>query len=63
MGIISSWRFVRDGKPAEEVVVSAREWQADLIVIGTHGRSGVSRVVLGSTPNRWCARHRVRWLW
>jgi nucleotide-binding universal stress UspA family protein len=49
LGGISPWRFVRDGKPADEILAAAREWQADLIVIGTHGRSGVSRVVLGST--------------
>jgi len=26
----------------------AREWKADLIVIGTHGRSGLNRLLLGS---------------
>jgi nucleotide-binding universal stress UspA family protein len=26
----------------------ARQWAADLIVIGTHGRSGISRLLLGS---------------
>lgn len=26
----------------------ARRWQADLIVIGTHGRSGLSRLLMGS---------------
>lgn len=26
----------------------AREWQADLIVVGTHGRRGIGRALLGS---------------
>ncbi len=43
------WQFLREGKPADEILAAAREWEADLIVIGTHGRSGVSRLVLGST--------------
>ena len=31
------------------VLEEAKAWPADLIVIGTHGRRGVSRVVLGSS--------------
>ena len=27
---------------------AAREWTADLIVLGTHGRRGIGRVLLGS---------------
>lgn len=33
---------------ADVVVQQARKWRADLIVIGTHGRRGVSRLVMGS---------------
>ena len=32
----------------ETVATEAREWQADLIVVGTHGRKGIGRVFLGS---------------
>jgi len=42
-------QFLREGKPVDEILAAAREWEADVIVIGTHGRSGVSRLVLGST--------------
>ncbi len=43
--------FVPVGRPASEVVKAAREWPADLIVIGSHGRGGVARVVLGSVAD------------
>ena len=33
---------------AEVIVREAKEWQADLIVLGTHGRRGLSHFVLGS---------------
>jgi len=33
---------------ADVIVREARKWKADLIVIGTHGRRGVQRMVLGS---------------
>jgi nucleotide-binding universal stress UspA family protein len=50
------WKFLREGTPWKEIVQSAREWPADLIVIGTHGRSGVTRLVFGSTAEG-VARH------
>lgn len=36
------------GNPAEEIVRFAEERKADLIVLGTHGRTGVWRVLMGS---------------
>lgn len=39
---------IRAGDPAYEIVREAREWQADVIVLGTHGRRGARRVFLGS---------------
>lgn len=32
----------------DEIVAEAEEWPAELIVLGTHGRSGVERLFLGS---------------
>ncbi len=36
------------GRVAEIIVEAAKEWPADLLVIGTHGRRGFSRFFLGS---------------
>jgi len=41
--------LMREGAPAETIVAVADEWQANLIIIGTHGRSGLERLVVGST--------------
>ncbi len=45
------------GIPVGECVVQrARQWPADLIVCGTHGRHGMSRVLLGSSAE-YIVRH------
>jgi nucleotide-binding universal stress UspA family protein len=43
---------LRRGRPWEEILAAAVDVEADLIVIGTHGRRGVSRVVLGSVAEK-----------
>ncbi len=40
--------YVATGNPAERIVALAAEVDADLIVMGTHGRTGLKRWVLGS---------------
>ncbi len=41
-------RRARRGEAAAEILKLAAEYPADLIVMGTHGRSGLSRLVIGS---------------
>lgn len=36
------------GHVAELIVIQAKEWSADLIVMGTHGLRGIERLVMGS---------------
>lgn len=39
---------VRTGIVADEIVAEAREWSADLLVVGTHARGWTARMMLGS---------------
>lgn len=46
-----SWRFKSvgaSGSPAWEIVKKAREWEIDLIVVGSHGRPGPGEFFVGS---------------
>jgi nucleotide-binding universal stress UspA family protein len=42
----------RIGKPSEEILALARDVGADLIFIGSHGKVGLERLLLGSTCER-----------
>jgi universal stress protein A len=43
---------VRRGSPQSEIATAAREFDADLIIISTHGRKGLARMFLGSTTEK-----------
>ena len=45
-------RSVRTGAPFLEIIRHAREMNLDLIVMGTHGRTGLKHVLLGSVAER-----------
>ena len=42
-------RFIPEGKPSEEIVNIANNWEADFIVMGTQGKTGLKRLLMGST--------------
>lgn len=50
-GLSARW-VLRTGVPYKEIVGAAARERADLIVIGTHGRSGLDRALLGSVADR-----------
>ena len=47
--VMSSIRF---GQPADEILTYAQELGCDMIVMSTHGRSGVGRWVYGSVADK-----------
>ena len=42
----------RSGDPADALIAAAKDLDADLVVVGSRGMSGVRRFVLGSVPNK-----------
>jgi nucleotide-binding universal stress UspA family protein len=49
---VSVTTVVADGKPVQEILDCADEHDVDQIVMGSHGRTGVARVLLGSVAEQ-----------
>ncbi|NCQ17091.1 MAG: universal stress protein [Ignavibacteria bacterium CG_4_8_14_3_um_filter_37_9] len=43
---------LKTGKPFVEIIETAKEEDADLIIISTHGHSGVEHILFGSTADK-----------
>ena len=52
LGISCETLHVKDRFPAEGIVETAKARSCDLIVMASHGRRGLSRMLLGSQANR-----------
>lgn len=51
-GVLAAHRGLAQGDPAVEIVRAAHDIGADMIVVGTHGRGGLSHLLLGSVAER-----------
>lgn len=47
---------VEQGEPKSQIIDTAEKWGADLVVVGSHGRSGLERFLIGSVSDA-VARH------
>lgn len=43
---------LEDGAPAQRILEVANEERADVVIVGTHGRTGLQRAILGSVADR-----------
>ncbi len=41
-----------EGKPADTIIQAARDYDCDLIVLGSHGRTGLDRILMGSVSQQ-----------
>ena len=51
--------FVMSDAPADAIIKAARKHKCDLIYMGSHGRSGLSKLLLGSQTAKVLAQSRI----
>ena len=51
-GVVNVSIKVLDGNPADEIIKLAKRESCDLIIMSTHGRSGLKRLLLGSVTDQ-----------
>ena len=51
-GVSKDYVHIGEGKPTEVIRQTAKEIEADLILIGTVGRSGIKGTIVGNTSER-----------
>lgn len=51
IGVSCKTLHVKDRRPAEGIIETAKAKDCDLVAMGSHGRRGISRLVLGSQAN------------
>jgi nucleotide-binding universal stress UspA family protein len=51
--------YVMSDFPADAIVKAARKYKCDLIFMGSHGRSGLSKLLLGSQTSKVLAQSRI----
>jgi nucleotide-binding universal stress UspA family protein len=51
LGVPFSFKIKQGSNPVKEIINFATSYKCDLIVLGSHGRTGWSKLILGSVAN------------
>ena len=57
--VASSGYYVMSDFPADAIVEAARKYKCDLIYMGSHGRRGLSKLLLGSQTSKVLAQSKI----
>jgi universal stress protein A len=49
---VAAEAYQREGCPFDEIVKMAKHLKVDLIIIGSHGRTGLAHLLIGSVAQR-----------
>ncbi|WP_423146250.1 universal stress protein [Rubrolithibacter danxiaensis] len=49
---LTIYTFNKIGNPIDEILITAEEWNADMIILGTHGRTGIDHFISGSVAEK-----------
>ena len=58
-GVACGGQYAISDFPADAIIKAARKQQCDLIFMGSHGRSGLSKLLLGSQTSKVLAQSRI----
>ncbi|MGE5803282.1 MAG: universal stress protein [Gemmatimonadota bacterium] len=50
--LVEQGKVMREGDPFETIVTEAAAWRADVIVVGSHGKGWVDRLLIGSVTEK-----------
>lgn len=51
-GRVPTYTYTKLGNPRDEILATAEEWGADMIILGTHGRRGFDHFISGSVSEK-----------
>ena len=52
-------KFMPEGHPSDDIIKTSENYEADLIIIGTHGRTGLQHLLIGSVAENVIRKSKI----